>query len=73
MSNDFTATDEIKTVSRVAKDNDGTWIVKCPHCKQVVGLPDGPIRGEQFQHRKNRHTGCDGWLEVSHDAKVDLP
>jgi hypothetical protein len=65
---DQQATDEILTVSRVAKDSDGSWIVKCPHCKRVIGLEDGPIRGEQFQHR-----ACGGWLEVSHDAKVMLP
>lgn len=75
------ATDEIRTVTKFVRDDDGTKCVECPHCKQVIGLQSGPIRGEMFQHRRReyqgahgvRATGCDGWFEVSHDAKAVQP
>lgn len=66
------ATDEILTVTRIIKDG-GDWCAKCPHCKQIVGLPDGPVRGEQFQHRTHSGHGCGGWFDVSHDARAVLP
>ena len=57
-------TDEILTVDRYSRDDDGSWVVFCPHCKRPLGLEPGPVRGEQFQDR-----ACGGWLEVAHDAK----
>lgn len=66
------ATDEILTVTKVFKDG-SDWGVKCPHCKRVLGLPSGPVRGEQFQDRTGSGYGCGGWFEVSHDARVVLP
>ncbi len=64
------STDEILTVTKVFQDW-GDWSVNCPHCKVVTHLPSGPIRGEQFQH--TNRAGCNGWFEVSSDAKVELP
>lgn len=74
-------TDEILMVRRVSRDNDGSYIVACPHCQEVIGLEGedlDELRGEQYQHRKRnildgsgRRTiaiGCDGWLEVADDA-----
>jgi hypothetical protein len=60
-----TAPNEIKTVRRVTKDG-GDYCVKCPHCKQLIGIAGddmSEIRGEQYQHRL-----CGGWLEVSTNA-----
>ena len=45
----------------------GDYIVRCPHCSQVIGLAGddlSEIRGEQFQHKQ-----CGGWLEVSRNAR----
>lgn len=75
------ATDEILTVHRVIRDGDGTLCVTCPHCNTIIGIEGDDmdeIRGEQYQHKRReypgphgtRSTGCDGWLEVSHDAKA---
>jgi hypothetical protein len=64
--------DEILTVTRVFNDGGG-WCVRCPHCERIVALPDGPIRGEQYQHKLNFDAGCRGWFEVSHDARAVLP
>jgi hypothetical protein len=61
----ITATNEILTVDRVLVEGSERY-VKCPHCKQMVGLPSGPVRGEQFHH--NNYGGCCGWFDVSHDA-----
>lgn len=58
----------ILTVKRFAHDG-GSLVVRCPHCKEVIGV-DGDegddIRGEQFQHRSKR---CDGWIEVWRQAR----
>lgn len=58
----------ILPVKRYAHDGGGL-VVRCPHCKEVIGL-DGEegddIRGEQFQHRSKR---CDGWFEVWTQAR----
>lgn len=73
-----TASDLILTVCKVSKDG-GDYVVQCPHCKAIIGVQGqdlSEIRGEQFQHRRRefegprgmRSVGCDGWLEVSHDA-----
>lgn len=78
------ATDEILIVHRVIRDGDGTLCVKCPHCKTIIGIEGNrlsEVRGEQYQHRRKtyqtqhgtRSIGCDGWLEVSHDAKALPP
>lgn len=63
-------TDEILTVHKVTMDG-GDWCVKCPHCKKVACLPSGTIKGEQFQH--STRDGCNGWFEVSSNAKAELP
>ncbi len=58
----------ILTVKRYSYDG-GELVVRCPHCKAVIGVEgqDGDdIRGEQFLHRGR---GCDGWLEVATDAR----
>lgn len=68
----------ILPVRKVSKDG-GDYVVKCPHCKDIIGIGGddlSEIRGEQFQHRKREYpgpngpksNGCDGWLEVSTDA-----
>lgn len=78
------ATDEILTVNKVIKDNDGTYCVECPHCKAIIGIEGdslNDIRGEQYQHKRReypgphgmRSVGCDGWLEVSFDARMVKP
>jgi len=67
------ATDEIKTVTRV-KGTPGDRYVKCPHCGETTYLPSGPVRGEQYQHKKSERfagVGCDGWFEVAHDATLE--
>lgn len=61
MSKQFTASDEIKTVTRMGWDR----LCKCPHCQAVIQLDAGPVRGEQFQHR-----ACGGWFDVSQDVRV---
>lgn len=56
----------ILSVIRVSKEA-GDYIVKCPHCKSIIGIEGNDlseIRGEQYNHR-----ACGGWLEVSHDAR----
>lgn len=61
-----TATDEIKTVRRVSKDW-GDYIVKCPHCGQIIGIEGediSDVRGEQY-----KHFTCGGWLQVDHGAR----
>lgn len=59
-------TNEILTVSRYAREDDGEVCVRCPHCGWVIGLERGPFKGEQYQHKANPK--CGGWLDVSHDA-----
>lgn len=62
----------ILDVHLVTRDG-GSYCVRCPHCKQILGI-DGDdlseIRGEQYQHR-----ACGGWLEVSSGARYvkELP
>lgn len=63
------ATDEILSVDRIVREGSERY-ARCPHCQKTVGLPDGPVRGEQFQH--SNHGGCMGWFEVTHDAAVML-
>jgi len=69
----------ILPVKRVSKDG-GDYIVHCPHCMSIISLQGedlSEIRGEQFQHKKReylgprgmRTSGCDGWLEVTQNAK----
>jgi hypothetical protein len=68
----------ILTVKRVSKDG-GDYVVKCPHCGEIIGVQGddlSEVRGEQYQHKKREYqgprgmktVGCDGWLEVSHNA-----
>ena len=68
----------ILPVKRVTKDG-GDYAVKCPHCGDIIGVEGddlSEIRGEQFQHKKRhwqgpygpKSSGCDGWLEVTHNA-----
>lgn len=57
-------TDEILDVDTFSKDDDGSWVVFCPHCKRAMGLEPGPIRGEQY-----KDPVCGGWLGVTFDAK----
>lgn len=71
--------DLILDVKRVSRD-DGEYIVKCPHCKQIIGIEGddlSEIRGEQYQHKRReiprfdgsvRVLGCDGWMQVHSDA-----
>lgn len=59
--------DEIKTVHRYCREDDGEVCVLCPHCGWIIGLERGPFKGEQYLHKSNRK--CGGWLEVSHDAR----
>jgi len=59
------ATDEIKTVRRVSKDG-GDYVVKCPHCKRIMGIEGddlSEIRGEQY-----KDPVCGGWVGLSHTA-----
>lgn len=78
-------TDEILTVKLVSRDG-GDYCVICPHCKQVIGIEGDDISevlGEQYQHKKRerlgsrgiRSSGCDGWLQISSDARFvkELP
>ena len=62
-----TTTDEIKIARRFSRDTDGEWIIKCGHCKRIMGVEagddDGTPRGEQYQDRQ-----CNGWTEVSAEA-----
>lgn len=61
-----TTSDEIRTVHRVSKDG-GDYVVRCPHCGQVVGIEGddlSEIQGEQYQHR-----ACGGWLMVDYEAR----
>jgi len=57
--------DEIKTIRRFSKDG-GDWIIKCGHCKNIIGVEDGcddgTPRGEQYTCR------CGGWNYVDSDA-----
>jgi hypothetical protein len=66
------ATNEILTVTRIIKDG-GDWCAECPHFKRIVGLPSGPVRGEQFQDRTSSGYGCGGWFDVSSDARAVRP
>ena len=64
------ATDEILPV-HVVKGVPGDRYVTCPHCKETVCLPSGPVRGEQFQHKRVfTDAGCDGWFEIDAEAKL---
>ena len=58
-------TDEILTVTRVSKDG-GDYVVKCPHCKAIIGIEGddlSEIKGEQYLCR------CGGWLQVGFNAR----
>lgn len=58
--------DEILFVRQVGRDTDRSYIVRCPHCSQVIGIEGDDldeIRGELYQHKR-----CGGWLEVSNAA-----
>ena len=60
-----TVTDEIKRVRRVSKDG-GDYIVKCPHCRRIMGVEGNDlseILGEQYHD-----SICGGWLEIDHGA-----
>ncbi|MBV2131999.1 hypothetical protein KRX52_04200 [Pseudomonas sp. MAP12] len=60
------APDEILLVRQVSRDTDRSYVVRCPHCSQVIGIEGDEIdevRGEQYQHKR-----CSGWLEVSNTA-----
>ena len=61
-------TDFIFDVHHVARGLDRSLIVRCPHCQDVLGIEGiklDEVQGEQYQcHR------CDGWLEVSSDARM---
>lgn len=64
----MTASDEILTVRLVTKDG-GDFCVRCPHCKNLIGVAGeslAEVKGEQYQHR---NSSCGGWLEVAHDAR----
>lgn len=61
------STDEIITVERYCREDDGEVCVRCPHCGWVIGLQRGPFLGEQYQHAANPN--CGGWLEVSSEAR----
>lgn len=67
------ATDEILTV-HVVKGVPGDRWVKCPHCKETVNLPPGPVRGEAFQHTASRLAlgadDCGGWFEIDAEARL---
>lgn len=59
------ASDEVKVVRRVSKDG-GDYVVRCPHCRAVIGVEGedlSEIQGEQYQHR-----ACGGWLMVDYGA-----
>ncbi len=66
-------TDEILDVDTFSKDDDGCWAVFCPHCKRVMELEPGPVRGEQYKDpvcgEQYKNPVCGGWLEVTFDAK----
>jgi len=66
------ATNDILGVRLVSKDG-GDYCVRCPHCKQVIGIEGedmSEIAGEQYQHQ-----ACGGWLEVSANPRFvkELP
>ncbi|MCX7208157.1 MAG: hypothetical protein NT086_19675 [Proteobacteria bacterium] len=66
------ATDEIIDINLVSKDG-GDYCVRCPHCKQIIGIEGddlSEIRGEQYQHRK-----CGGWMQIGWNARFvkELP
>lgn len=61
-----TSSDEILLVRQVSRDTDRSYIVRCPHCSQVIGIEGDDldeIRNEQYQHKL-----CGGWLEISDTA-----
>ena len=75
----------ILPVKMVSKDG-GDYCVRCPHCKAIIGIEGddmSEVQGEQLQHRRReyagpngpRFNGCDGWLEVTPDARFvkELP
>ncbi len=57
--------DEFHIAKRFSKDG-GDWVIKCGHCKNIIGVEDGEDdgtpRGEQYKCR------CGGWNEVDRDA-----
>ena len=58
-------TDEILDVHHVSNDSD-SYIVRCPHCKNVIGVEGedlSEIRGEQYTCR------CGGWLQIADNAR----
>lgn len=59
--------DEIKTVHRYCREDDGEVCVLCPHCGWVIGLERGEFKGEQYRHTNNPK--CGGWLQVSYMPK----
>lgn len=52
---------EVRRIERV----DGDFGCKCPHCKNYVTFPSGPIRGEQFTCNR-----CKELFEVTSTAKI---
>ena len=56
---------EFKVARRFSKDG-GDWVIRCGHCKNIIGVDDGEEdgtpRGEQYKCR------CGGWNEVHSDA-----
>lgn len=70
------ANNEILTVSRIGRA-DGEYGCFCPHCGNPMFFSEDDIddvRGSQYQHTRiiNLRTGerCDGWLEITTDARV---
>ena len=70
------ASNEILTVTRIGRA-DGEYGCFCPHCGRPMFFSEDDIddiRGSQYQHTRiiSIRTGerCDGWLEVSTEARV---
>jgi len=56
-------TDEILPVTKYFIDS-GEVLVRCPHCRRIVGLQSGDFKGEMFYDRL-----CNGNYEVLTTAK----
>lgn len=65
------SSDEIKSVHRVYR-LDGEYAVFCPHCHSriyIEGDDLSEILGEQYHHKSNAFTHCDGWFQVETSAR----
>ncbi|EPG3572342.1 hypothetical protein [Pseudomonas aeruginosa] len=61
------ADEYIYDVKHVARDNDRSLIVRCPHCQEICGIEGDDLDdvvGGQYQCR------CSGWFQIDFDARM---